>query len=223
MIAENLLKVKNELPEGVQLVAVSKYHPESEVMEAYGTGQRIFGENIVQELRLKQQDLPRDIEWHFIGHLQKNKVKYIAPYVALIHSVDTPELLEEINRQALKNGRTIPCLLQIHIAREETKFGLTEDECRALLSSGTWRNMAGIRLRGLMCMASNVDDEQQVAGEFDEVNALWHEIKNQYFAGDEAFNLRSWGMSHDFEIAVRHGSNMVRVGTRIFGPRPVKK
>lgn len=223
MIAENLLKVKNELPEGVQLVAVSKYHPESEVMEAYGTGQRIFGENIVQELRLKQQDLPRDIEWHFIGHLQKNKVKYIAPYVALIHSVDTPELLEEINRQALKNGRTIPCLLQIHIAREETKFGLTKDECRSLLSSGAWRDMAGVRLRGLMCMASNVDDEQQVAGEFDEVNALWHEIKTRYFAGDDAFSLRSWGMSHDYQIAVRHGSNMVRVGTCIFGPRPVKK
>lgn len=223
MIAENLLKVKNELPQDVQLVAVSKYHPESEVMEAYGVGQRIFGENIVQELRLKQQDLPRDIEWHFIGHLQKNKVKYIAPYVALIHSVDTLELLEEINRQALKNGRVIPCLLQIHIAREETKFGLTKDECRALLSSGTWRDMAGIRLRGLMCMASNVDNEQQVAGEFDEVNTLWHEIKNRYFADDEAFNLRSWGMSHDYQIAVRHGSNMVRVGTYIFGPRPVKK
>lgn len=218
-IGENLLSVKATLPEAVTLVAVSKYHPNEDLMEAYDVGQRVFGESIVQELRLKQETMPADIEWHFIGHLQTNKVKYIAPFVSLIHAVDSVKLMSEINKQALKNNRTIDCLLQIHVAMEETKFGFTFDECRQMLAAGEWKSAAGVRLRGLMCMASNTDDEERIRQDFSSVNQFFDEIKATYFADDDAFNIRSFGMSDDYPIAVAEGSNMVRVGTRIFGPR----
>ena len=219
-IATELQAVKDELPDGVELIAVSKYHPEEDVLEAYQAGQRVFGENIAQELRRKHENLPQDIQWHFIGHLQKNKIKYIAPYVSLIHSVDSFELLAEIDKHALKAGRTIPCLLQMHVAKEETKFGFSFDECRQMLESGKWQQLDNIRITGLMCMASNVSDEKQIHGEFESVREFFDEIKHEYFPDDAAFCHRSWGMSGDYRIAVEEGSNMVRVGTRIFGARP---
>jgi pyridoxal phosphate enzyme (YggS family) len=222
MIAEELRKIKAGLPKEVTLIAVSKYHPNEDVMEAYNAGQRIFGENIVQELRQKQQDLPKDIQWHFIGHLQKNKIKYIAPFVAMIHSVDSFDLLQEINKHAAKVGRVIPCLLQIHVAKEETKFGFTFDECREMLRSNEWRALANVHIEGLMCMASNVPDEAQIAREFSEVNDFFKEVKAGYFKDDAAFCHRSWGMSHDYPIAIQNGSTMVRLGTCIFGSRPKK-
>ncbi len=219
-IADRLQAVKNELPQGVRLIAVSKYHPEEEVMEAYKAGQRDFGENIAQELRRKHENLPDDIQWHFIGHLQKNKIKYIAPYVSLIHSVDSFELLAEINRHAVKAGRTVPCLLQIHVAKEETKFGFSFDECLSMLDEGKWMQLANVCISGLMCMASNVPDEKQIHDEFKSVNRFFEQLKTSYFPNDDRFACRSWGMSSDYGIAIEEGSNMVRVGTRIFGPRP---
>ena len=219
-IARRLHDVKDGLPQGVQLVAVSKFHPADYITAAYNAGQRIFGENIVQELRQKQQELPQDIQWHFLGHLQKNKIKYIVPFVSLIHSVDSPELLTEINRLAEKAGRVVPCLLQIHVAKEETKFGFTFDECRRMLQDGQWRELSHVKLCGLMCMASNVSDEAQIRSEFRRVFQFFREIKQQFFADDDAFCQRSWGMSHDYPIAIEEGSTLVRVGTKIFGERP---
>lgn len=223
MIAEKIRKIKAALPEAVTLIAVSKYHPNEDVMEAYAAGQRIFGENIVQEMRQKQQDLPKDIQWHFIGHLQKNKIKYIAPFVAMIHSVDSLELLQEINKHAAKVGRVIPCLLQIHVAKEETKFGFTFEECREMLRGNSWRDLPFVHIEGLMCMASNVTDEEQIAMEFSEVNNFFKEVKAEFFKDDNDFRHRSWGMSHDYSIAIQNGSTMVRLGTCIFGNRPKKK
>ena len=214
-----LHRVLNSLPEGVRLVAVSKYHPEEYVMAAYDEGQRIFGESHEQELSRKAAALPADIEWHFIGHLQTNKVKYIAPYVTMIEAVDSLKLLREIDKQAERCGRTIDVLLELHIAEETTKYGLTLDECRQLLADGEWRTMAHVRLCGLMMMASNVDDEQQIASEFETAARFFDEVKTQYFADAPYFRERSWGMSDDYPLAVQHGSTMVRVGTAIFGPR----
>ncbi len=219
-IADKLQAVKEELPQGVRLIAVSKYHPEEEVMEAYKAEQRDFGENIAQELRRKHENLPEDIRWHFIGHLQKNKIKYIAPYVSLIHSVDSFELLSEINHHAIKAARTIPCLLQIHVAKEETKFGFSFDECLQMLDEQQWTQLGNICISGLMCMASNVPDEKQIHEEFGSVNRFFERLKSDYFQDNEQFSCRSWGMSSDYKIAIEEGSNMVRVGTRIFGPRP---
>lgn len=218
-IGQNLLSVKATLPEEVSLVAVSKYHPNEDLMEAYDEGQRVFGESIVQELRQKQQTMPADIEWHFIGHLQTNKVKYIAPFVSLIHAVDSVKLLNEISKQALKNNRAIDCLLQIHVAQEETKFGFTFDECRQMLAAGKLEEAAGVRICGLMCMASNTDDEERIRDDFRAVNSFFNEVKATYFADKDYFCIRSFGMSDDYPIAIEEGSNMVRVGTRIFGPR----
>lgn len=200
-------------------MAVSKYHPNEDLMEAYNEGQRVFGENIVQELRLKAETMPKDIKWHFIGHLQTNKVKYIAPFVSLVHGVDTLKLLAEINKQALKNDRVIDCLLQIHVAQEETKFGFTFDECREMLKQGEWRQMSGVRICGMMCMATNTDDEERIRKDFSSVNEFFKEIKAEYFADTPDFCIRSYGMSDDYPIAIEEGSNMVRVGTMIFGPR----
>lgn len=218
-IGNNLISVRDSIPEGVTLVAVSKYHPNEDLMEAYNVGQRIFGENLVQELRLKAETMPKDIKWHFIGHLQTNKVKYIAPYISLVHGMDSPKLLAELNKQALKNNRVIDCLLQIHVAAEETKFGFTLDECREMLRSGEWRQMAGVRICGLMCMATNTDDEQRIRQDFATARTFFDEIKAEYFAENAEFCIRSYGMSDDYPIAIEEGSNMVRVGTRIFGPR----
>lgn len=219
-IGERLLEVRKSLPAGVELVAVSKFHPKEDVMEAYETGQRIFGENIVQELRGKQEALPKDIQWHFIGHLQSNKVKYIAPFVSLIHSVDTFKLLEEINRQAQKNNRVIPVLLQIHVAKEETKFGFTFEECDEMLAQQDWRSLGHVQISGLMCMASNVPDAYQIHSEFSTVSAYFKKLHSTIFADKPQFKYCSWGMSSDYPIAVQEGSNMVRIGSHIFGPRP---
>ena len=214
-----LREVLGNLPAGVNLVAISKFHPNEYIEAAYAEGQRIFGESHEQELARKVESLPKDIVWHFIGHLQTNKVKYIAPYISMIESVDSLKLLKEINKQAAKHDRVVKVLLELHIAEEETKSGFSFDDCRELLEAGEWRTMDHVQICGIMMMASNTDDEQQIAQEFDAAYAFFKEVKEKYFADDDAFCERSWGMSHDYRIAVKHGSNMVRVGTTIFGPR----
>ena len=215
----HLKEVTGRLREGVRLVAISKYHPNEYIEAAYAEGQRIFGESHEQELREKHATLPKDIEWHFIGHLQTNKVKYIAPYVTMIEAVDSLKLLREIDKQARKCGRIIDVLLELHIAEEETKYGLTPDTCRQLLADGEWRQLEHVRICGLMMMASNVDDDSQIRSEFYEAGLLFDEFKAAYFADVPYFKERSWGMSHDYPIAVEERSTMVRVGTTIFGPR----
>ena len=215
----NLREVLGNLPDGVRLVAISKFHPNEYIEAAYEEGQRIFGESHEQELAKKVEALPKNIEWHFIGHLQTNKVKYIAPYIAMVEAVDSLKLLKEINKQAAKHDRVVKVLLELHIAEEETKYGLTLDACRQLLEEGEWRKMKHVQICGLMMMASHIDDEAQIASEFDTAANFFDEVKKKYFADDDAFCERSWGMSHDYQIAVKHGSTMVRVGTTIFGPR----
>ena len=215
-IGEKIKALHATLPQGVTLIAVSKYHPVEAVQAAYEAGQRDFGESKAQDLTVKHDTLPKDINWHFIGHLQTNKVKYIAPFVHLIHSIDSYKLLLEVNRQGAKASRTIPCLLQIHIAQEETKFGLTPQECRELLAQGEWRTLENIELRGIMCMASNTDDQEQIAGEFSQAQQLFNEIKELYFADNERFNIISAGMSDDYPIAIAHGSTHIRLGSSIF-------
>ena len=218
-VKSRLREVLDSLPDGVRLVAVSKYHPKEYIEEAYEEGQRIFGESHEQELRQKHASLPSDIEWHFIGHLQTNKVKYIAPYVSMIEAVDSLKLLKEIDKQAAKQERVIDVLLELHIAEEETKYGLTPDACRQLLADGEWRSLSHVRICGLMMMASYVDDEAQIRSEFRIAKNLFDEVKATYFADAPYFKERSWGMSHDYPLAVEEGSTMVRVGTTIFGPR----
>lgn len=218
-VAVNLRRIEDTLPRGVRLVAVSKFHPAEDIEAAYNAGQRVFGESHEQELSKKQQALPKDIEWHFIGHLQTNKVKYIAPYISMIEAVDSLKLLKEINRQAAKHDRVINVLLELHIAEETTKYGLSLDACRGLLEEGEWREMSNVRICGLMMMASNVDDENQIRREFDTAAGFFDEVKAEYFADDDAFRERSWGMSDDYKIAVGCRSTMVRVGTAIFGRR----
>ena len=218
-VKENLRKVLSDLPEGVRLVAVSKYHPNEYLMAAYEEGQRIFGESHEQELKQKHATLPADIEWHFIGHLQTNKVKYIAPYISMIEAVDSMKLLREIDKQAAKYNRVIDVLLELHIAEEETKYGLTLDACRELLASGEWRDLKHVRICGLMMMASYVEDSEQIRREMMMASTFFDEVKACYFAEEDSFCERSWGMSHDYPIAVECGSTMVRVGTTIFGPR----
>ncbi len=218
-IAKNVKEIRSTLPEGVRLVAVSKYHPIEELEVAYAAGQRVFGESHEQEIAKKQVALPKDIEWHFIGHLQSNKVKYIAPYIDTIDAVDSFKLLKEINKHAAKNDRVIKVLLELHIAEEATKYGFTLDECRAVLDAGEWREMKNIRICGLMMMASNVDDEEQIRREFNIAAEFFDEVKAKYFSDDEAFCERSWGMSEDYHIAVKCKSSMVRIGTAVFGER----
>lgn len=218
-VAGNLREVRGHLPEGVKLIAISKFHPKEYIEAAYAEGQRVFGESREQELKGKAEALPKDIKWHFIGHLQTNKVKYIAPYIAMIEAVDSLKLLQEIEKQAAKHNRVIQVLLELHIAKEESKYGLTLEACRKLLEEGEWRKLKHVQICGLMMMASNVDDEEQIAKEFDTAKNFFHEMKEQYFLDDPEFKERSWGMSHDYRIAINHGSTMVRVGTTIFGPR----
>ena len=218
-VAKNLHEVLDQLPKGVRLVAISKFHPKEYLSAAYAEGQRIFGESHEQELAKKVADLPKDIEWHFIGHLQTNKVKYIAPYISMIDAVDSLKLLREINKQAAAHGRTIKVLLELHIAEEETKYGLSLDACRELLEGGEWRALQNVQICGLMMMASHVDDESIIRKEFMLAADFFDEVKARYFADDDAFCERSWGMSHDYQIAVTCRSNQVRVGTAIFGPR----
>lgn len=219
MDIEALRNIRAELPEGCRLVAVSKFHPAEAVMEAYEAGQRVFGESHVQELMQKEAAMPKDIEWHFIGHLQTNKVKYIAPYVALIHAVDSIKLLREIDKQGAKADRRIPVLLEMHIAQEESKYGFEPDELMQMLSDGEWRELQHVSIRGLMMMASYVDDEQQITAEFKQAHEVYAEVKQRFFADDAAFCELSMGMSHDYRLAIAEGSTMVRVGTKIFGNR----
>lgn len=218
-VGDNLKKVRASLPSGVTLVAVSKFHPEEALMEAYNAGQRVFGESHEQELNRKAADLPKDISWHFIGHLQTNKVRHIVPYISMIEAVDSLRLMQEIDRQAKRFGRVVDILLELHIAEEETKYGLRLDDCRRLLAEGEWRKLENVRIRGLMMMASNVDDEGQIAREMTTAADFFDEVKASYFAADDSFNCRSWGMSHDYPIALRCRANIVRVGTAIFGER----
>lgn len=218
-IKENLLTIKKSLPSQVKLIAVSKTYPASALEEAYKAGQRIFGENKVQEMSEKYEQLPKDIEWHLIGHLQSNKVKYIAPFVAMIHSVDSLKLLQEINKQAQKNNRVIKCLLQIYIASEETKFGLDKEECKALLSSAEFNAMRNIEIVGLMGMATNTDNTEQIKTEFASLKSIFNEIRTNYNHKNIQLSELSMGMSSDYKIAIEEGSTMIRVGSSIFGAR----
>lgn len=216
-IGKRIETIRATLPCGVTLIAVSKYHPAEDIEAAYTVGQRDFGESKAQDLRIKHDALPKDIRWHFIGHLQSNKIKYIAPYIHMIHSIDSLRLLQEVDRHAAKAGRTIDCLLQIHIAREETKFGLTPDECRSLLDGNEWHSLHNVNICGMMCMASNTDDTAQISAEFATVKALFDEIRAKHFAGDKKFRVLSAGMSDDYRIAIANGSTHIRIGSDIFG------
>ena len=219
MIAENLALIKKELPENVKLVAVSKTKPVEAIQEAYKAGQRTFGENKAREMETKASELPKDIEWHFIGHLQRNKVKYIAPFVSLIHSIDSLRLLEEVDKQAKKNNRIINCLLQFHIATEETKFGLSIDEAFELLRSEEYKILNHINIVGVMGMASNSENEDLVGKEFENLKQIFELVKNEFFGNKPNFTEISMGMSGDYKLAILKGSSMVRIGSSIFGAR----
>lgn len=213
---ENIL---NELPAFTRLVAVSKTKTPEQILDLYHKGQRIFGENRVQELVPKYEELPGDIEWHAIGHLQTNKVKYIAPFIACIHSVDSLKILKEINKQAKKADRTIDCLLQFHIAEEDTKFGLNQEEATEMLDSPEYKKLKNVRITGVMGMATFTDDEVQVRREFRSLKNIFDQLKARFFSGDDHFREISMGMSGDYKIAVEEGSTMVRIGTLLFGER----
>lgn len=222
-IADNINNLKSQTAgQNVTLVAVSKTKTVAEVMEAYQAGQRVFGENMVQELVEKHEQLPADIAWHLIGHLQSNKVKYVAPFIAMIQSVDSLKLLQEINKQALKSNRIIDCLLQIYIADEETKFGLGFDEAIELLRADEFSALKNIRIRGVMGIATNTDREKQLKDEFYELKTFFDGLKQSFFRKDNSFDTISMGMSSDYEIAIEQGSNMIRVGSTIFGSRVIK-
>lgn len=218
-LADHINIILNELPSNVVLVAVTKTRPVEDLQQAYDCGLRDFGENRVQEMIDKQPQLPADIRWHQIGHLQTNKVKYIAPFVHLIHSVDSLKLLTEINKQALRADRIIDCLLQVFIATEESKFGLDEQEVRDILSSEEFAGLKNIRIRGLMGMATFTDNMEVVRSEFETLKKLFGRIQNEFFSGSSDFNILSMGMSGDYHIAIEEGSTMVRIGSAIFGER----
>ena len=219
MINEKLATVKKNIPSNVTLVAVSKTKPNELIEEAYKAGQRIFGENKAQELKNKAEVLPKDIQWHFIGHLQRNKVKYIAPHTSLIHSIDSIQLLTEVNKQGLKNNRIIDCLLQFHIATEESKFGLSLEEATELLNSNEFLNLKNIKIVGVMGMASFINNEEQVRNEFIRLKDIFTQLNNNFFNQTGTFQTISMGMSGDYRIAIEEGSTMIRVGSAIFGNR----
>ena len=218
-ITQRIQALKHSLPSEVTLVAVSKFHPVEALQEAYAAGQRVFGESRAQELVAKQRQLPADIEWHFIGTLQSNKVKEIVPFISLIHSVDSLRLLQEIEKQAAKVDRVIRVLLEIHVAQEETKHGLTPEACRQLLADEAVTHLPHVRICGLMGMASNTDDEAQVKAEFHQIHALFSELKDGICRSNPDFTWLSMGMSHDYPLAIAEGSNLIRIGTYIFGER----
>jgi len=218
-ISNNLLQIKNTLPANVKLVAVSKMHPVAEILEAYYAGQKIFGENKVQELIDKYEQLPKDIEWHLIGHLQTNKVKFVVPFVSLIHSVDSYRLLQEINKEAAKKNKIVKCLLQIHIATEENKFGFDINEINTMLDDSNFVNQANVEICGVMGMATYTNNVERIKTEFDQLSAYFKTLKNQYFNYCAYFCEISMGMSGDYLLAIEHGSTMVRVGSSIFGER----
>lgn len=218
-VKANLESIKSGLPPQIKLVAVSKVQPNEKILEAHEAGHRRFGENKAQELMAKQPELPSDIEWHFIGHLQRNKVKYIAPFVTMIESVDSFKLLKEIEKQAGRNGRVIDCLLQFHIAEEESKFGLSMDEFREMMASPKFAGMKNVRICGVMGMATFTDDMDQVRKEFRFLKGIFDKAKEDHFANDPAFSEISMGMTGDYEVAIEEGSTIVRIGTAIFGER----
>lgn len=218
-VKENILILKKQLPESVKLVAVSKTKPNSLVLEAYDAGQRIFGENKVQDLVAKQPELPPDIKWHFIGHLQRNKVKFIAPFVDTIHAIDSLKLLKEINKQAVNHKRTINCLLQFHIAEEESKFGLNMQEAEELLKSDDFKALQNINIRGVMGMATYTDNIDQIRKEFRNLKVYFNKLKTTYFGEQTDFEEISMGMSGDYKVAIEEGSTMIRIGSSIFGAR----
>ncbi|MFV0553444.1 MAG: YggS family pyridoxal phosphate-dependent enzyme [Mangrovibacterium sp.] len=219
MISENIKSIRSHVPEQVSLVAVSKYKPISALEEAYDAGQRMFGESKVQEMVGKYEQLPKDIAWHFIGHLQSNKVKYMIPFVSLIHGVDSWKILLQINKEAKKINRVVDCLLQFHIAQEETKFGLSEEEVQAFLNAEAFKELQNVRICGVMGMASNTEDEQQVCHEFANLKDIFLRLQQSYFSNQLAFKEISMGMSGDYKLAIEQGSTMVRVGSAIFGVR----
>ena len=223
MNIEKYQEILREIPPTVKLIAVSKLHPASEVEAAYALGQRDFGENWAQEMREKHEILPKDIRWHFIGHLQTNKIKYIIPYVHLIHSIDSFKLLQEVDRQAAKHNRVVGCLLQFHVATEETKFGFSMDECEQMLKSPEFSSLKNIEVRGVMGMASFTDDAAQVRREFQTLHGFFTKLKEEYFAEDPYFTELSMGMTGDYRIAIEEGSTMIRVGSAIFGERDYSK
>ena len=218
-IADNLEKINKQVPAGVQLVAVSKTKPIRDIEEAYNAGQRVFGENKVQELEDKFRALPKDIEWHLIGHLQSNKVKYIAPFVSMIHAVDSEQLMKVIDKEGAKNNRKIDCLIQVHIAQEDTKFGFSEKEAEDFFQSKNWMQYKHVRIRGLMGMATFTDDTHQIRSEFKSLKQLFDSIKTTSMREFDSFNQLSMGMSGDFQIGIEEGSTLVRVGSAIFGDR----
>lgn len=218
-IGKNIAEINNSLPENVRLVAVSKTKPNEDILEAYNTGHRIFGENKVQDLTKKHEDLPKDIEWHFIGHPQTNKVKFIAPFISLIHGVDSIKLLKTINKEAVKNDRIIDVLLQFHIALESTKFGLSFQEAEELLSSDEYKQLKNVRVVGVMGMATYTENQEQIRTEFRELKRIFKTIKKNYFSGFDTFTEISMGMSGDYPIAIEEGSTLIRVGSKIFGER----
>ena len=218
-IAQNIQEIRKNIPANVSLVCVSKFHPENAILEAYNCGERIFGESRVQELLAKQTKLPADIQWHFIGHLQSNKIKLILPTVSLIHGVDSSNLLKEINSRALKAGRVVSCLLQVHIAREETKFGFSIEEIHQMISGIEFGSLENVQINGLMGMATLTDDKEQIRAEFRTLRQLYDELKREYFQNNENFLELSMGMSDDYQIAIDEGSTMVRIGSSIFGMR----
>ena len=219
MIRDNIEKIRATLPDSVTLVAVSKTKPVSDLQEAYDANQRIFGENHALEMRDKHEALPKDIQWHFIGHLQTNKIKYIIPFVMLIHSIDSANLLEAVNKEAKKHDRVVDCLLQFHIAQEETKFGLDMEEARQLLDSEAFKAMQNVRICGVMGMATFTDDEAEIHKEFKHLKTIFDTLKTEYFADQPLFKEISMGMSDDYPIAVEEGATLVRVGSKIFGAR----
>lgn len=219
MIKDNLETVRESIPSGVLLVAVSKTKPVDDLMEAYEAGQRVFGENHALEMRDKHEALPKDIDWHFIGHLQTNKIKYIIPFVRLIHSIDTFNLLQAVNKEAVKNNRVVDCLLQFHVAEEETKFGLSLEEAEEILNSDVFKELKNVRICGIMGMATNTDNQVQIRKEFHHLKEIFGTLKQKYFTDCEYFKEISMGMSHDYRLAIEEGSTMVRVGSMIFGAR----
>ena len=222
-IQAQIIKINNELPSTVKLVAVSKFNPAEAIMEAYEAGQRIFGESRPQELSQKVSILPDDIQWHFIGHLQTNKLKMVLPYVALVHSVDSERLLQEINKYALKNNLKVRCLLEVFIAQEESKQGFSKDELFSLLDKLHREPMDGVEICGLMGMASFVEDRDQIAAEFDQLKSIFDQAREKYISTLPNFKELSMGMSGDYDIAVEKGSTLVRIGTSIFGARNYNK
>ncbi len=218
-IKENIVKLHDELPYGVKLVAVSKFHPVEALQAAYDAGQRLFGESRAQEIGPKHTAMPSDVEWHFIGHLQSNKVRQIMPYVSLIHSIDSERLLQCVDDEARRIGRTVDILLQLHVAQETTKYGFTIDECRTLVDSGIIGSLSNIKIRGVMGMATNTDDETEIRREFCAIRKTFDTLQASHFSEVDGFDTVSMGMSDDYRIAIAEGSTMVRIGTTIFGNR----